>query len=51
VSGIVFGAVLILIVFLMPEGVVGVLGRVLRRFVRVVPSSSSPSSAQKRDTP
>lgn len=52
-SGIVFGAVLVLIVFLMPEGVVGVLNRVARRVVRVVPSSSpSPTpTPKKRDTP
>ncbi|MEO3786827.1 branched-chain amino acid ABC transporter permease [Actinocorallia sp. B10E7] len=51
VSGIIFGAVLILIVFLMPEGVVGVLGRALRRVVRVVPSSPSAPSEPPASTP
>lgn len=38
VSGVVFGAVLIAIVFLMPDGIVGRINSVLRRFVLVVPA-------------
>ncbi|MFE5643654.1 branched-chain amino acid ABC transporter permease [Rhodococcus sp. NPDC056516] len=38
VSGVVFGAVLIAIVFLMPDGIVGRINSVLRRFILVVPA-------------
>jgi branched-chain amino acid transport system permease protein len=58
VSGIVFGAVLILIVFLMPEGVVGMLGRLTRRVVRITPASeagtterSTAPSANQEESP
>ncbi|GIH24351.1 branched-chain amino acid ABC transporter permease [Acrocarpospora phusangensis] len=37
VSGVIFGAVLIAIVFLMPEGIAGVAGRFLGRFIRIAP--------------
>ncbi|MGI8331211.1 branched-chain amino acid ABC transporter permease [Actinomadura scrupuli] len=43
VSGILFGAVLILIVFLMPEGVVGLLNRVVRRVVQITPPADPPA--------
>ncbi|WP_344827093.1 branched-chain amino acid ABC transporter permease [Actinocorallia longicatena] len=48
VSGILFGAVLILIVFLMPEGVVGRLERTARGIVRIVPRTH-PSPTPKPD--
>ncbi len=44
VSGVVFGAVLIAIVFLMPDGIVGRINSVLRRFVLVVPADQSQVS-------
>ncbi|ROO86464.1 branched-chain amino acid transport system permease protein [Actinocorallia herbida] len=54
VSGILFGAVLIAIVFLMPEGIVGRLGATARRLVRVesrpgtpdLPSDPTPRAPQ-----
>jgi branched-chain amino acid transport system permease protein len=51
VSGIVFGAVLILIVFLMPEGVVGMLGRLARRVVRITPASEVGATAERSPAP
>ncbi|RAY12798.1 branched-chain amino acid ABC transporter permease [Actinomadura craniellae] len=45
VSGIVFGAVLILIVFLMPEGAVGLLNRLGRRIVRITTAAETGSDA------
>lgn len=38
VSGILFGAMLIALVFLMPEGIVGRLNRTARRLITVIPS-------------
>ncbi|XGU21056.1 hypothetical protein ACETU7_13400 [Rhodococcus sp. 3Y1] len=50
VSGVVFGAVLIAIVFLMPDGIVGRINSVLRRFVLVVPADH-PSIAKVNPAP
>ncbi|MDX6741170.1 branched-chain amino acid ABC transporter permease [Actinocorallia sp. A-T 12471] len=47
-SGILFGAVLIAIVFVMPEGIVGRLGRTGRRLVRI---ESPPQDLPEHPTP
>ncbi|GAB2829883.1 branched-chain amino acid ABC transporter permease [Actinocorallia aurea] len=56
VSGILFGAVLIAIVFLMPEGIAGRLGTLGRRLVRIeapapdLPPTPTPGSPQRETT-
>ncbi|GAA0965466.1 branched-chain amino acid ABC transporter permease [Actinocorallia libanotica] len=56
VSGILFGAVLIAIVFLMPEGIAGRFGAVARRLVRIepppedLPSDPTPASPERETT-
>jgi branched-chain amino acid transport system permease protein len=55
VSAVLFGAALIAIIFIVPEGIVGGASRVVRRFVRVLPAppttgDGSPPAADHAET-
>ncbi|MCT9935305.1 branched-chain amino acid ABC transporter permease [Planotetraspora sp. A-T 1434] len=49
VSGVLFGVILIVIVFLMPEGVAGVAGRAVRRLVQISPATGDGPSASRAE--
>ncbi|PJJ57323.1 branched-chain amino acid transport system permease protein [Mumia flava] len=50
-SGVVFGVLLIALVFLMPEGIVGRLGLLVRKVVAIVPSDHPRRTAASHDPP